>query len=311
MIIDLPDTTTEALSKRLVSLRTDVGAMALSRVLTLLIAVDDEDCEPALEVAQAATRQHPSRIVVLVRGPGRGRSRLDGQIRLGGDAGASEIVVCRLVGPLAQHAAAVATPLLLADSPLVTWWPRQAPTAPSQDPLGAMAQRRITDSAQQRDLPRRVLGRLAKAYADGDTDLAWGRITRWRALLAASLDQPPFEPVQRVTVTGAPDSPSADLLASWLHARLRCPAQVARSTDSRGVIAVSLERTSGPIEISRPQEGNVAVLRAPGHPERTIALAHRSDAECLAEELRRLDADEIYEQALVKGLAGVTAIRLR
>ena len=41
MIVDLPDTTTTELSKRLVKIRSEVGAMALSRVLTLVVVVDE------------------------------------------------------------------------------------------------------------------------------------------------------------------------------------------------------------------------------------------------------------------------------
>ncbi len=305
MIIDLPDTSTGAISKRLVETRANVGAMALSRVLTLLVVVDDVDAERAIDVANSASRQHPSRIIVIVNGPGRGRARLDAQIRVGGDAGASEVVVCKLMGPLVHHAASVATPLLLTDSPIVAWWPCLAPKDPARDPIGAMAQRRITDATKQPGTPRTVLRRLAGAYEPGDTDLAWGRITRWRGLLAAALDQPPFEPVISATVVGAKDSPSADLLAAWLHARLRCPVTVKRSNASSGVVAVTLTRASGDLDLRRPVEGDVATMSAPNAPVKTIALAHRSDAECLAEELRRLDPDEIYEQALRQGLAGL------
>ena len=45
MIVDLPDTTTTELSKRLVKIRSEVGAMALSRVLTLVVVVDDVEAE--------------------------------------------------------------------------------------------------------------------------------------------------------------------------------------------------------------------------------------------------------------------------
>ncbi len=38
MIVDLPDTTTSAVSKALVKLREEGGAVALGRVLTLVIA---------------------------------------------------------------------------------------------------------------------------------------------------------------------------------------------------------------------------------------------------------------------------------
>ena len=43
MIVDLPSTTTKDISKRLVRLRQDVGSMALSRVLTLVLVVDGVD----------------------------------------------------------------------------------------------------------------------------------------------------------------------------------------------------------------------------------------------------------------------------
>ena len=59
MIVDLPDTTTTELSKRLVKIRSEVGAMALSRVLTLVVVVDDVEAEEAITIANEASRQHP------------------------------------------------------------------------------------------------------------------------------------------------------------------------------------------------------------------------------------------------------------
>ena len=127
MIVDLPSTTTAAMSKKLVALRNDVGAMALGRVLTLLIVADESDADEAIEAANDASRQHPCRIIAIVTGNKRGASRLDAQIRVGGDAGASEVVVLRLYGALADHGDSVVIPLLLPDSPVVAWWPRGAP----------------------------------------------------------------------------------------------------------------------------------------------------------------------------------------
>ena len=221
MIVDLPSTTTAAVSKKLVQLRQDTGAMALSRVLTLVIVVGEQDAEEAIDAANDASHQHPCRIIAVVPSTKRGRSRLDGQIRVGGDAGASEVVVLRLFGALTEHGRSVVTPLLLPDSPVVVWWPTEAPSNVSKDPIGTMAQRRITDAAQARQ-PKVALRNRAKTYADGDTDLAWTRITLWRGLLAAALDQAPYEPVTEATVTGGSDSPSTDLLAAWLAEALRC-----------------------------------------------------------------------------------------
>lgn len=309
MIVDLPDTTTAAISARLVRLRADTGSMALSRVLTLLVVVDAAHADAAIETANDASRQHPCRIIVVIAGSKRGAARLDGQIRVGGDAGASEVVVLRLFGRLASHGRAVVTPLLLADSPIVAWWPANGPHEPSRDPIGMMAQRRVTDAARFSTTSRTVLRRLSDGYAAGDSDLAWSRITLWRGLLTAALDQPPYEPVTSAVVVAAADSPSGDLLAGWLAARLKCPVSIARARSGSGIVSVRLERDSGSIDLVRPVDGNTATLAQPGQPVRTLALAHRGDAECLADELRRLDPDEVYHDALVVGLRRCTVSR--
>ena len=300
MIVDLPATTTSAVSKKLVKLRNDVGAMALGRVLTLIIVVEEGEANEAIEAANDASRQHPCRIIAVIRGNGRGASRLDAQIRVGGDAGASEVIVLRLFGALAGHGNSVVVPLLLADSPIVAWWPKAAPADVSASPIGQMAHRRITDAAGAPS-PCNEMQRRADTYQPGDTDLAWTRITLWRGLLAAALDQPPYEPVIAATVSGASDSPSADLLAGWLADSLKCPVKRARTPAGTGVTSVRLERRGGSIEIVRP-DGAVATMTQPGQPLRRLALGRRELAECLADELRRLDPDEIYAEALTKGL---------
>jgi glucose-6-phosphate dehydrogenase assembly protein OpcA len=301
VIVDLPSTSTSAINRRLVELRENGGAIALGRVLTLVICTDDDRAEEAIEAANDASREHPCRVLVVARGTKRGSSRLDAQVRVGGDAGASEVVVLRLYGELADHGDAVLVPLLLPDAPVVAWWPSSAPDVPSKDPIGSMAGRRITDSANS-SRPTRMLQRLAADHVDGDTDLAWTRLTHWRALLAAALDQPPYEAVGSATVSGASDSPSTELLAAWLAQTLRCPVTRARTRAGSGISGVRLERRSNSIELVRP-EGNVAVLTQPGQPERHISLPRRAVNECLAEELRRLDPDDVYAEVLVKGMA--------
>ena len=152
MIIDLPGTSTSDIGRKLVTLRGDVGAMALGRVLTLVVVVDSEH----LDVAMTA----PSRIIALVPESRRGNPRLDAQIRVGGDAGASEVVIVHLYGGLADHGRSVALPLLLADSPVLAWWPHLAPADVARDPIGAMAQRRVTDAAAA-EVPREALAQRA------------------------------------------------------------------------------------------------------------------------------------------------------
>lgn len=297
MIIDLPTTTTSAINHALIDVRERGGAVTVSRVLNLVIVTDDSaEVERSIEAANEASMEHPCRVLVVARGLKRAGTRLDAQIRVGGDAGASEVIVLRLYGPLADHGDSIVVPLLLADCPVVTWWPGVAPAVPATDPLGQLAQRRITDAAAVA-APIKALECRRTSYTAGDTDLAWSRLTPWRALLAAALDLPPYENVDAVTVTGAADNPSADLLAGWLRSRLHVPVRRRTSPPGGGISAAAMERRSGPVELSRP-DGKVGTLRQPGQPDRRVPLRRRPVRECLAEELRRLDPDEIYHAAL-------------
>ncbi|MGL4173349.1 MAG: glucose-6-phosphate dehydrogenase assembly protein OpcA [Actinomycetota bacterium] len=299
MIIDLPGTTTAAVNRTLVDLRDRGGAVALGRVLTLVIVTDEDGAEEAIAAANDASREHPCRVIAVVQGSRRGSERIDAQIRVGGDAGASEVIVLRLYGQLAEHGNSVVTPLLLPDSPVVAWWPGNAPDNPAADPIGAMAGRRITDAASARQ-PRKELHRRRVNYHPGDTDLAWTRITKWRGLLAATLDQAPYQSVDQITVDGSSDSASTDLLAAWLAECLRCPVTRNRTPAGTGMSSVRLLRHSSGIDLTRTQ-GSVATLTQSGQPDRRISLPRRDLAECLAEELRRLDPDEIYHTALTSG----------
>lgn len=300
MIIDLPDTTIRDINRRLLKERDEGGAIALGRVLTLIIDAGDRDPESAIDAARDASLEHPCRVVVLTRGEKISGSQLDAEIRLGGDAGASEVIILKSSGELDDHVDTLVVPLLLPDAPIVAWWPHQAPTNPSEHPIGKLARRRITDSTEC-TRPAVTLNYLAQHYRAGDTDLAWTRTTRWRGLLAATLDQPPFEPVNRVVVAGEATHPSMDLLAAWLGYALDAPVAIERLDHAPAVTEVRLERPSGAITLSRP-DGKLAELSQPGQPTHKIALPIRSLRECLAEELRRLDADELYGEVLQQGL---------
>ena len=305
MIIDLPDTTPNAVNKRLVRLRDARGAIALGRVLTLVVIARESDVETSIEAANDASREHPCRVIVVAPSGRSATPHLDAQIRVGGDAGASEVVVLRTAGPLLEHADTLVMPLLLPDAPIVVWWPGQPPASPDDDPVGAMAQRRITDSITAKD-PEATLAQLAQTYGPGDSDLAWARVTLWRGLIAAALDQPPYEPVTSVVVEGQAKHTSLDLLAAWLGSRLRCPAQVVRRRGAEAITRVTLERKSGPIVLDRP-DGRTVTISQPGKPDRRVALPIRTLSEALIEELRRLDPDEIYGEVLTKGLQKVGA----
>ena len=301
MIRELPDTTTGRVNRELSDMRARGGAITLGRVLTLVISTDSVDVEPAIAAANDASSEHPCRVLVVRTHTKVGKARLDAQIRVGGDAGASDVIILVPQGEMSRHPASVVLPFLLPDAPVVTWWPDEAPDVPVQDQLGRIAQRRITDAASAKD-PIAVLTKRAAAYAPGDTDLAWTRVTSWRGLLAAALDQPPYERITRAVVEGEKSSASAELVAAWLRRTLKT--DVARTTsEGPGITSVVLERRSGPVTLTRA-DGKVAVLSQVGQPDRRVALARRPLNECLAEELRRLDPDEMYGETLTRGLAG-------
>lgn len=305
MIVELPDTTTSQVSKTLVKIREEGGAVALGRVLTLIIATAPGVAEEAIEAANDASREHPMRVIVVSSDPSEADApaRLDAEIRVGGDAGASEVIVLRACGDAARDEESLIMGLLLPDAPVVTWWPGAAPASPGTSPLGRIAQRRITDASAQPD-PQAALDVLRANYLPGDADFAWTRLTLWRAQLAAVLDQPPYTPVTAVHVTGAIDSPSTTLLAAWLHMQLGASTGydlTPLDDGSHGIHGVVLDREPGPIELVRDVPG-VATLRQPNQPVHDVALPRRSLRDCLADELRRLDPDELYGEVITDGL---------
>ncbi|WP_369037490.1 MULTISPECIES: glucose-6-phosphate dehydrogenase assembly protein OpcA [Streptomyces] len=308
MKIDLTDTTASKVNKALVKGRRAIGTPAVGMVLTLVIVTDEENAYDALKAANDASREHPSRTLVVVKRVSRSprdrtTSRLDAEVRVGVDAGTGETVVLRLYGEVVDHADSVVLPLLLPDAPVVVWWPVNAPLDPAKDPLGALAQRRVTDTyaAEQ---PVRELAARADAYTPGDTDLSWTRITPWRSMLAAALDQVTCE-VDAVEVEGEEFNPSCELLAMWLADRLDVP--VKRSLSSGpGLTAVRMRTSTGPITLDRA-DGSLATLSIQGQPDRAVALKRRETSELMAEELRRLDPDDTYASALRFGVDRLAA----
>ena len=308
MIVDLPDTTDEQDLEGTRKIREEGGAVALGRVLTLVIAH-----------ARSATRRRPSRPPTTPRASTRCASswsrrprrrdsdadaRLDAQIRVGGDAGASEVIVLRAYGDAASRRGE----------------PRHGPAAARRPRRGVVAGRRTRDALGVRARPDRAashhrcrdparpaaasLATLAENYAPGDTDFAWTRLTLWRAQLAAVLDQPPYEPVTAVEVPGAADSPSTALLAAWLQLAARGAGRPRVSTHPRrrssGIHGVTLVRASGVIELERatPATSPRSSSR-PADPRPVAAAPHLRD--CLAEELRRLDPDDLYGEVITEG----------
>ena len=287
---ELTGTNAAGIAAALVQARTSAGSPAMGMVMTLVVVVDEDHATQAMECAREASHEHPARVLGVILGDGRGHGRVDAQVGTG--AGWSgETALIRLHGEVVKHPESVVLPLLLPDSPVAVWWPVDAPRDPAADPIGGLAQRRITDAAGATRARTRAIHHQAAAYAPGNTDLAWTRLTPWRALLAAALDQHPSK-VAAASVTAEKVSPSADLLVAWLGACLRV--EVTRHTSTGpGLTEVTLTTPEGEVSVARP-DGLLARFRIPGQPDRPVALKRRTVPELLAEELRRLDEDDTY-----------------
>ena len=301
-MIELTATNSSAIAAQFLRARRTAGSPAMGMVMTLVFVVDEKDAEEAMKAARTASREHPARVLGMILGNGRGASQVDAQVGIG-SGWTGESAMIRLRGEVTEHPESVVLPLLLPDSPVVVWWPTNPPDRPGEDPLGRLAKRRITDAGA---VPRGKAGALltqCRSYTPGNTDLAWTRITPWRALLAAALDQNPSK-VTAASVTAERISPSADLLSAWLSHRLRVKVE-RKSSAGPGITSVTMESKNGEVSLQRP-DGRLAVLSSPGQPDRPVALRRRGVAELLGEELRRLDPDDIYADT-VKTLAKLHA----
>ena len=180
----------------------------------------------------------------------------------------------RLYGALANEGASLVMPLLLPDAPVVAWWPFEAPASPSKDPIGAARAAPHHRRGRREEPDQGARARRKAHYAPGDTDLAWTRLTLWRALLAAALDLPPYEKVTGADVTGEADSPSTDLLAAWLRDRLKVTVKRFKATSGQGIVPVRLDRTSGDVELLPPgRQGRHADPARPAGPAGRAAAA--------------------------------------
>ena len=286
MITTLTATTTSRIVSRLLE---HEGTSGSSRVLTLVISTDEEGLEEALCAAHGASRDHPSRIIAVVKPPmddadrATPRSRdghvsaqagghLDAEIRVGHDAGAGETLVLRPWDEAALHTDTLVVPFLLPEAPVVVWWPTTVPEIPSRDPLGRLGSTRITNTPAQ-DHPAKALRALAPVSARGDIDLAWTRITLWRAMVASTLD-PVLrsgldEPVTRVDEEGV-----------------------------KGISSITARTADGDVVIARHDLEKVTITR-PGAPEpQAVTMARREPVSTLNEELRRLTPDLVYQEVL-------------
>lgn len=346
MIVTLKDTSTREISSRLETLHIHRGEAAQGRVLTLLINCPQKALEPALRTANETSWEHPCRVIAIVPGsetvePTENEdgtttprtSRLDAEIRFGADAGASEIIVLRPQGELIRHLNTLVIPLMVADTPVVVWWPSVPPTNPSEDPLGRMAAVRITDVAETPD-PMGTFRALRTTATPQDVDLSWTHLTLWRAQITAMLDQQPHSRVVSAEVTGQSGNLSVQLMAGWLTVEMGVPVTIVWNQKAEGIQEVRIRTEAGDFDLSRhdvpvaSRKGGTAndadakagtgstandaaascaeqawVTTPNSSKPQMVTLPHRTRTECLSEELGRLYPDKVWAKVVTSNFS--------
>jgi glucose-6-phosphate dehydrogenase assembly protein OpcA len=294
-VTTLWDTTGTAVVKALAAERRTGGGVTSGLALTLVVVLEEKDTAEVETAVSIAASKHPMRVLMVLRhNYDAAVPRLDAEVSIGGRYGPGETVVLRMYGRLALHAESVTLPLLAPDAPVVAWWYSETPEIIAYDPLGVFADRRITNVIRDPH-PVDALQQRAKDYAPGDTDLTWTAITPWRAALASAFDTV-HVPASEVTVYGNPTDPSAQLLAGWLSARLGLDVAVEHA-EGKYISSVSVSFADGHW-VKMRNDGYKLVMVRPNQMDSIAPFPSRSTGDLLAEELRRLDPDESYAEAL-------------
>src|SRR5215207_2976946 len=96
-MIELTDTTASEIAAAFVKDRIKAGSPAMGMVLTLIVVVDEDHAEQAMQAANAASREHPARVLGVILGDRRGTSHVHAQVGTGAGR-TGETAVIRLRG---------------------------------------------------------------------------------------------------------------------------------------------------------------------------------------------------------------------
>lgn len=222
------------------------GQAALVRSCVLNLVVYAESQAERREVdalIEQVIERHPCRAVVIAADRGADTARLDAYVSArcqlstrGAKQVCGEQITIEAAGPVVETASTAVAPLLVPDVPVFLWW-RDIPHAKDRlfDRLAGMSDRVVIDSSTF-DRPHEDLLRLARLIDEGVpklrlSDLNWGRLTSWRALVASFWDvaayRPALDRLTRVRIDYDPPdrahdeiAPKALLALGWFAACL-------------------------------------------------------------------------------------------
>src|ERR671916_2514312 len=125
-MIELQHTNSAEIAAEFVRARKRAGSPAMGMVMTVVIVVDEDDADTAMDMAKQASLEHPARVLGVIVGAARGPAQIDAQVGMG-SGWTGETALIRLRGEVVKHPESVVLPLLLPDSPVAIWWPNTPP----------------------------------------------------------------------------------------------------------------------------------------------------------------------------------------
>ena len=208
----------------------DNGSAGVVRACVLNLVVYAEGAEERAEVDELLSEvveRHPCRAIVLAAERAAEDSRLDAFVSTrcqlssrGAKRICGEQITIEAAGSAVDTASSAVAPLLVPDVPVFLWWK----DIPHYDDrlftrLAGMADRIVIDSASF-DRPHEDLRRLARLLEGGRTrlsDLNWGRLTSWRALVAGFWDVADYRDslaqIETITIEYDPPDRSREQIA--------------------------------------------------------------------------------------------------
>ncbi|MBI2265934.1 MAG: glucose-6-phosphate dehydrogenase assembly protein OpcA [Armatimonadetes bacterium] len=342
-------TTLQAVERALVELWRESDGMGdrihevRTRVMNLITCVSEPGrVDQVLSTIAELPGHHASRSILLVLNPDEAQEaplKMDARIFsfCSTAAGTSNLVcheqILLTVSGRVDNLASIAVPLLAPELPEFLWWVGSPPF--ESEPFLSLAENcdcLVVDSGKFLS-PLEDLGKLIRLQSNPNLafalrDFNWGRLTRWRELLAQFFDPPVprshLPHLERANIeyatgkAGAADNPLlAYLMAGWLSSRLgwngmdfsgRVAVSATVRTDLApgDLVSVRLDSRSpegpGAFSITREEDPTLAILQAdvPNYPrwQRKTSLETPEEKNLLELELKSVDPDEVFEEAL-------------
>jgi glucose-6-phosphate dehydrogenase assembly protein OpcA len=281
----------------------------------VLVANGGAEAEVAMESVRSLGAHHPCRAVLLQPDPD-ATPAIDASAclwRAEPRSGAGhpvffEELSLKVGGQAASHLASIVGPFVLADLPVVIWFPASLPDP--ADPLLRLASALVVDTraaADQGDLGHAYRVLLDLASTRPVVDLSWVRLQPWRELLAGL-----FEPdhnrrfldgVQLAAVKGKPGP--RFILGGWLMAQLDLRARELQLSDARHVditLSAKLNGEEGTFEVKRDESARAVWAKATfsgglSHTQ-ALPLPDSSLTMALANAVSYLRPDRTWERAV-------------